>query len=101
MSSAPQLEPFFQDGARAIPGAEAWLTDTARELNLDSYYIPHAKQAAFHESPAPHRLLGGAAGPGKSLALIMDHLAGCLTFADPIEARQVHTLLLRRTFPQL
>lgn len=82
-------------------GYERFIADASREINLDSSYIPHPKQYAFHSSPVKHRLLGGAAGPGKSLALIMDHLAACLEFSDPIAAGQVHTLLLRRTFPQL
>lgn len=60
--------------------------------------LPHQK--LFHESPAKHRLLGGAAGPGKTLALIQDHLFACNRF--PAEtANQVHTLLLRRTNPKL
>ena len=58
-------------------------------------------QYAFHSSPKPHRLLGGAAGPGKTLALINDHLHACSRFSDPRESAQVHTLLLRRTHPKL
>src|SRR5690349_17185499 len=58
-------------------------------------------QYRFHESAAKHRLLGGAAGPGKTLALINDHLHACNRFSDPAEAAQVHTLLLRRTHPKL
>lgn len=64
-------------------------------------YSPYSKQEQFHNSPTKHRLLGGAAGPGKTLALIMDHMMGVYEFTDPDEARQVHTLLLRRTNPKL
>lgn len=60
--------------------------------------FPHQK--AFHESNCRHRLLGGAAGPGKTLALILDHMLSCQQFnAD--DGPQVHTLLLRRTYPKL
>jgi len=60
--------------------------------------FPH--QQAFHSSPARHRLLGGAAGPGKTYALIMDHMLHCNRFSLQ-DAPEVHTLLLRRTHPKL
>ena len=60
--------------------------------------FPH--QQAFHASPARHRLLGGAAGPGKTYALIMDHMLNCNRFSLQ-DAPEVHTLLLRRTHPKL
>jgi hypothetical protein len=60
--------------------------------------FPH--QLAFHSSPLKHRLLGGAAGPGKTFALIMDHMLNCNRFSVQ-DAPQVHTLLLRRTHPKL
>lgn len=63
-------------------------------------YKAYAHQKAFHESPCRHRLLGGAAGPGKTLALIEDHMMACAMFnAD--EGREVHTLIVRRTHPKL
>jgi hypothetical protein len=63
-------------------------------------YKAYPHQKAFHESSAKHRLLGGAAGPGKTLALIEDHMMACAMF-NAEEAPQVHTLLLRRTHPKL
>src|SRR4051812_9111635 len=42
-------------------------TPAARPL-----YDPAPVQAEFHLCPASEILLGGAAGPGKSLALLMD-----------------------------
>lgn len=60
--------------------------------------LPHQKR--FHESSAPHRLLGGAAGPGKTLALIEDHMFRCNQFPREI-APQVHTVIFRRTHPKL
>ena len=85
-------------------GVDRFLADERRKqktINLDDYYLPYPMQANFHCSPARHRLLGGAAGPGKTLALIYDHLVACNEFSDSKQAEQVHTLLLRRTFPQL
>src|SRR5579871_6369520 len=58
-------------------------------------YAPFAKQAAFHASPAKYRLFGGAAGPGKSKALLMEAIL------QAHEHPGVNTLLLRRTFPEL
>ncbi len=63
-------------------------------------YFAYPHQKAFHESTAKFRLLGGAAGPGKTLALLMDHMLCCNQF--PAEtAPEVHTLILRRTHPKL
>lgn len=63
-------------------------------------YEAYPHQLRFHASPIRHRLLGGAAGPGKTLALIEDHMLHCNRFnAD--DAPQVHTLILRRTYPKL
>jgi phage terminase large subunit len=58
-------------------------------------YEPFPKQAEFHRSPAKYRLFGGAAGPGKSRALLEE---ACL---QAWEVNGADTLLLRRTFPEL
>lgn len=63
-------------------------------------YNAYPHQKAFHESPLRHRLLGGAAGPGKTLALIEDQMLHCNRFSAQ-DAPEVHTLLLRRTHPKL
>ena len=58
-------------------------------------YAPFPRQLEFHESKAKYRLFGGAAGPGKTKALLYEAI------------RQAHlhtgvdTLLLRRTYPEL
>ena len=67
---------------------------------FERFYDAYPHQKAFHESTAKHRLLGGAAGPGKTLALIMDHMLHCNRFSLA-DAPQVHTLILRRTHPKL
>ena len=58
-------------------------------------YAAFERQKQFHESKAKYRLFGGAAGPGKTKALLWEAIRlarkhdGC------------NTLLLRRTFPEL
>src|ERR1700682_692149 len=59
------------------------------------YYDAFARQLQFHHRPAKSRLFGGAAGPGKTKALLFEAM------------RQAHnvpgsdSLLLRRTYPEL
>jgi hypothetical protein len=62
---------------------------------MDLAYEPFPKQQDFHGAPAKYRLFGGAAGPGKSKALLME------TVLQAIENPGASTLLLRRTFPEL
>jgi hypothetical protein len=69
-------------------------------IDFNKTYTPFPVQAAFHASPAPMRFLGGAAGPGKTACLIVDHMIATQQF-NVDDARHVHTLLLRRTQPQL
>jgi phage terminase large subunit len=58
-------------------------------------YAPFPKQQQFHASSAKYRLFGGAAGPGKSKALLMEAILQAHEHAG------ANTLLLRRTFPEL
>jgi len=44
----------------------------------DFGYVPTPRQAQFHANYARYRLFGGAAGPGKSLATVMEHTSWCL-----------------------
>ena len=58
-------------------------------------YLPFRRQQEFHTSRAKYRLFGGAAGPGKTKALLWEAL---------LQANQTphcDTLLLRRTYPEL
>jgi hypothetical protein len=62
---------------------------------LSDCYDPFARQKEFHRSPAKYRLFGGAAGPGKTKALLWEAI---------YQAREVagsDSLLLRRTYPEL
>jgi phage terminase large subunit len=66
-----------------------------RQLSLDDIYQAFPQQRLFHESKAKYRLFGGAAGPGKTKALLMEAI---------YQAQQVpgsDSLLLRRTYPEL
>ena len=68
---------------------------TQRWANVYLNYEPFAKQNQFHGSPAKYRLFGGAAGPGKSKALL---------FESVLQAHEhpgSNVLVLRRTFPEL
>lgn len=58
-------------------------------------YDPFPRQLQFHESRAKYRLFGGAAGPGKTNALLWEAIAQARSVAG------CDTLLLRRTFPEL
>ena len=75
-------------------GLENWLEDEERrEISLG--YCAFPKQREFHKCGAKYRLFGGAAGPGKSKALLMEAIA------QANETPGANTLLLRRTFPEL
>lgn len=82
-------------------GIDRFIADERKNLlRISDFYRPYPMQYEFHASPARYKCLGGAAGPGKTLALIMEHMQACQDF-NVDDARQVHTLLLRRTYPQL
>jgi phage terminase large subunit len=66
-----------------------------RIIHVDLGYSPFSKQQLFHGNAAKYRLFGGAAGPGKSKALLME------TVIQAVNVPGVNTLLLRRTFPEL
>jgi phage terminase large subunit len=62
---------------------------------LSDHYQAFPRQKQFHESGAKYRLFGGAAGPGKTKALLWEAIG------QAMETRGCDTLLLRRTFPEL
>jgi len=66
-----------------------------QENSRTEWYKPFARQQEFHTSRAKYRLFGGAAGPGKTKAL----LAEAIKQAQEVAGSD--TLLLRRTFPEL
>src|SRR5580704_4762982 len=76
-------------------GFERFASDEAERAQVELRYDPFPKQKEFHESPAKYRLFGGAAGPGKSKALLMEAVL------QSQEVPGANTLLLRRTFSEL
>jgi len=70
-------------------------TGRAAQLRVSEQYRPFARQSEFHDSPAKYRLFGGAAGPGKTKALLWEAIQQAL------ETDGCDTLLLRRTYPEL
>jgi phage terminase large subunit len=66
-----------------------------RAPSFDRCYQPFPRQKEFHNSPAKYRLFGGAAGPGKTKALLWEAIM------QASEVPGCDTLLLRRTFSEL
>ena len=64
-------------------------------IRASEFYKPFARQKEFHTCGAKYRLFGGAAGPGKTKALLWEAMRQANRFPG------VDTLLLRRTFPEL
>jgi hypothetical protein len=83
-----------QSDDRAREGREI-VTRPVRALPPLIKYDAFPRQRIFHLSEAKYRLFGGAAGPGKTKALLMEAIGQAHDFAG------VNTLLLRRTFPEL
>lgn len=73
------------------PAATIW--DAFKALKIA--YQPTDRQLAFHNSKARYRFYGGAVAGGKSMAVLMDAVAQCLTMPG------WNVLILRRTLPEL
>jgi hypothetical protein len=65
------------------------------QLDLGKLYRAFDRQREFHNSKKKYRLFGGAAGPGKTKALLWEAIRKALF------NKGCDTLLLRRTFPEL
>jgi phage terminase large subunit len=86
------------------PKRRKWLSERRKESErrkkrkrpqVSDAYDPFPRQKQFHESKAKYRLFGGAAGPGKTTALLWE----AIRFATSVDG--CDTLLLRRTYPEL
>src|ERR1017187_4533998 len=71
------------------------MTKRKRPPRIEDFYKPFPRQREFHESSARYRLFGGAAGPGKTKALLYEAIYQAHLHPG------VDTLLLRRTYPEL
>jgi hypothetical protein len=65
------------------------------EIFLTLPYRPTEKQALFHGAAADEVLFGGAAGGGKSVAIVMEALLRCLKYAG------ARAYIFRRTYREL
>jgi hypothetical protein len=65
------------------------------QYDLGKVYHAFDRQREFHNSKKKYRLFGGAAGPGKTKALLWEAIRKALLHDG------CDTLLLRRTFPEL
>ena len=68
---------------------------SSQPIRLSAWYKPFARQKQFHNSRAKYRLFGGAAGPGKTKALLWEAIA------QAHKVPRSDSLLLRRTYPEL
>jgi phage terminase large subunit len=66
-----------------------------QSFDIYRYYKPFARQTTFHDSTAKYRLFGGAAGPGKTKALLWEAIRQSQKVAGS------DGLLLRRTYGEL
>jgi len=84
-----------------FPNPGPWLSERRKQREgtgrprISDSYRPFPRQEQFHNSRAKYRLFGGAAGPGKTTALLWEAI-GHATEVDGCD-----TLLLRRTYPEL
>lgn len=69
-------------------------------FDLRKIYDPFQFQADFHASAKPYGFLGGAAGPGKTMGMLMEQFTACNEFSLE-DGPKVHTVLFRRTYPML
>ena len=99
MKDTPEFQEWFEASVKALglkaPTAGAGDFEDEERRVRELPYKPFEKQDEFHSCKAKYRLFGGAAGPGKSKALLMEAIRQATKFPN------VNTLLLRRTFPEL
>jgi Terminase large subunit, T4likevirus-type, N-terminal len=81
--------------SHTMPSRPTSTNITGSGLVVKQCYQPFPRQSEFHSSPAKYRLFGGAAGPGKTKALLWE----AIRQANATD--RCDTLLLRRTYPEL
>lgn len=81
--------------AKPTPSAESGSASKQNPNDVVVDYAPFAKQKLFHDCQADVVLFGGAAGPGKSTALLFDALQFVVDHPGST------AMLMRRTYPEL
>ncbi len=99
-TATPGCAPFAEansagDSAAPETPAPEKIAPAPRAVIISDWYTPFPRQREFHESGAKYRLFGGAAGPGKTKALLWEAIRQANRYP------RVDTLILRRTFPEL
>ncbi|HKN75410.1 MAG TPA: phage terminase large subunit [Candidatus Acidoferrum sp.] len=90
------MKPLKSSARNDIPDLSRDRTSSGTELlRTSDFYEPFPQQRKFHESKAKYRLFGGAAGPGKTKALLWEAIYRALQVPGS------DGLLLRRTYPEL
>jgi phage terminase large subunit len=89
------FERWISDSRGTVAEPESVAKAARPDRTMVLPYTPFPKQEQFHASAAKYRLFGGAAGPGKSRALLMEAVLQANEYPG------ANTLLLRRTFPEL
>lgn len=87
---APRLTGIFLTDAEGRP-----ILFPRPDGTMGQFYEPTARQHQFHTNPAPYRLIGGAAGGGKSKGGRSEAYMRCFVIPG------YRFLLLRRTLPEL
>ena len=59
-----------------LTGADRFIIDTRK------IYDPYPFQCLFHASAAPYGFMGGAAGPGKTMGMLMEQFQACNEFSN-------------------
>lgn len=68
----------------------------AYKFDIDAMYHPYPHQKKFHESTKKFRLIGGAAGPGKTEAIIWEGNTRSTLYDFPVSGA-----IFRSSFPEL
>lgn len=78
------------------PNIEKKIKRRAKDTKRENYPTPQPKQQEFLETEADIALFGGAAGSGKSLAILLDFAK-----AELLDRKHYKGVIFRRTYPEI